>query len=228
MSARFDAARWRNSKGLIIVEFALVAALFVADVYHHIFFSKTPYLLLLGWLSLRLRGLGWKDVGFTRPRSWGTAVLWGATAGLAMEAIELFITQPLLVRWTGKMPDLSDVTVVEGNWKLLLIFLALTWTLAAFGEELVYRGYLMGRVAGLLGDKRTAWAVGLIVVSIVFGCGHIDQGGTGMIENIWNGMLLGALYLACGRNLTAAIIAHGVTDTVDVLLMYAGKYPGIH
>jgi hypothetical protein len=48
-----------------------------------------------------------------------------------------------------------------------------------------------------------------------------------MIENIWDGLLLGALYLACGRNLTAAIVAHGVTDTIDVLLMFAGKYPGM-
>jgi hypothetical protein len=38
------------------IEFAIVAGLFVADVYHHIFFSKTPYLFLLGWISLRLRG----------------------------------------------------------------------------------------------------------------------------------------------------------------------------
>jgi membrane protease YdiL (CAAX protease family) len=228
MSALVDERRWRDSRLLIAAEFTLVAALFLADVYHHIFFSKTPYLLLLGWISLRMRGLGWKQVGFTRPRSWGKAVLWGVVAGIVTEAIELFITQPLLVRWTGKMPDLSDVTAVEGNWKLLLIFLALTWTLAAFGEELVYRGYLMNRVSGLFGNTRTAWVVGLTVVSIVFGCGHIDQGSTGMIENIWDGFLLGALYLACGRNLTAAIIAHGVTDTVDVLLMYGGKYPGMH
>jgi len=228
MSTWADTARWRESRLLVVIEFSLVAALFVADVYHHVFFSKTPYLLLLGWASLRLRGLRWKDVGFEAPRSWAKAVLWGVTTGLAMEAIELFITQPLLVRWLGKMPDLSDVTQVRGNFTLLLIFLALTWTLAAFGEEMVSRGYLMNRVAGLFGDKQTAWAVSLIVVSIVFGCSHIDQGSTGMIENIWNGLLLGALYLACGRNLTAAIIAHGVTDTADVLLMYWGKYPGMH
>jgi membrane protease YdiL (CAAX protease family) len=48
-----------------------------------------------------------------------------------------------------------------------------------------------------------------------------------MAENIWDGLLLGALYLACGRNLAAPIIAHGITDTVDVLLMYVGRYPGM-
>ena len=47
-----------------------------------------------------------------------------------------------------------------------------------------------------------------------------------MLENIWDGLLLGAVYLACGRNLAAAIVAHGVTDTVDLLLMYWGKVSG--
>lgn len=47
------------------------------------------------------------------------------------------------------------------------------------------------------------------------------------MENIWDGLLLRTLYLACGRNLTAVIVAHGITDTMDLLLMYLGKYSGI-
>jgi membrane protease YdiL (CAAX protease family) len=96
------------------------------------------------------------------------------------------------------------------------------------GEELVYRGYLMNRVAGVLHGTRAAWIMSLVLVSVLFGCSHIGQGITGIAENIWDGLLLGIVYLACGRNLAAAIIAHGVTDSVDVLLMYLGKYPGMH
>ena len=48
-----------------------------------------------------------------------------------------------------------------------------------------------------------------------------------MIENMWNGLLLGALYLACGRNLAAPLIAHACTDTLDFILIYLGKYPGM-
>jgi len=50
---------------------------------------------------------------------------------------------------------------------------------------------------------------------------------TGMIENIWDGLLLGALYLACGRNLAAPLIAHATSDTIDFILIYLGKYPGM-
>ena len=219
--------RRRESVWLALVEFAMVAAIFVADVYHHIYISKTPYLFLLGWASLRLRGLRWKEVGFARPPSWGNAVAIGIVAGLGIEVFELFVSQPLLARWLGKMPDLSDFAGMVGNLKLFLIYFVLVWTVGPLGEEIIYRGYLMNRFAGLFRDSKPAWIASLIVISVVFGCGHIDQGVTGMIENVWDGFLLGALYLACGRNLAAPIIAHSITDTIDMVLIYLGKYPGM-
>jgi hypothetical protein len=211
----------------ILLELAIVAGVFIADVYHHIFVSKTPYLLALAWISIRMRGLRWRDVGFTRPQNLARAIGFGIAAGVAIELIELFITQPLLAHATGKMPDLSDFAQLRGNWKLAGIFLLLTWSLAAFGEELVYRGYLMNRVAELFRNTRAAWAVSLVLVNIAFGCGHIDQGATGMLENIWDGALLGGLYLATGRNLTVPIVAHGITDTIDFVLIFLGLYPGM-
>jgi len=219
--------RLRDSIWLVVAEFAIVAAVFVADVYHHIYISKTPYLFLLGWASLRLRGMKWRDVGFARPRSWTRAFLIGVAIGIGMECFELFVSQPLLAHWLGKMPDLSDFADVVGNLKLFLIYFALVWTVGPLGEEIVYRGYLMNRFAGLFRDTKLAWIASLVVVSVVFGCGHIDQGATGMIENVWNGLLLGVLYLACGRNLVAPVIAHSVTDAVDLVLIYLGKYPGM-
>jgi len=219
--------RARDSVWLALAEFAIVAGLFYADVHHHIYVSKTPYLFLLGWASLRLRGMRWKDVGFAPPRRWGKAVLVGIAVGVCMETFELFVTQPLLARWLGKMPDLSDFAAMVGNLKVFLIYLVLVWTLGAVGEEIVYRGYLMNRVAKVLHETKAAWLLSLILVSIVFGCGHLDQGATGMIENVWNGLLLGALYLACGRNLAVPVIAHAMSDTLDFVLIYLGKYPGM-
>jgi len=219
--------RLRDSIWLVVAEFAIVSGLFVADIYHHIYISKTPYLFLLGWASLRLRGLRWKDVGFAPPHSWGNAFLIGIAAGIGMEGFELFVSQPLLARWLGKMPDLSDFADMAGNLKVFLIYLVLIWTLGVLGEEVVYRGYLMNRLAGVFRNTKGAWIVSLVVISVVFGCAHLDQGSTGMIENIWNGLLLGLLYLACGRNLAVPVIAHALTDTLDLALIYLGKYPGM-
>jgi len=217
----------RDSALLVALEFAIIAALFVADWTHHIYFSKTPFLFLLGWISLRWRGLGWRDVGLSFPASWERTIVIGVIGGIGMGALEVFITEPLLVKITGRMPDLSALSVLRGNWKLLLLFVAIMWPLAAFGEEMVYRGYLMNRVAGLFRNPKVAWVISLIAGSVVFGMAHIDQGITGQVENMINGLLLGVIFLASGRNLWAAIITHGVTDTIGIVLLYLGKYPGV-
>jgi hypothetical protein len=129
---------WRQSKRLAFLEFALIVAVYVADWQHHIFLSKVPYLFLVGWLSLRLRGMRWRDVGFGVNGSWGKTLLVGILAGAGIEMLELFGTQPLLARLTGQMPDLSAFDQVAGNLKRLAISLVLTWTFFAFGEELIF------------------------------------------------------------------------------------------
>ena len=221
---------WRNSRWLIAVELAVVAAIYLIDGFHWhhlIVFSKIPYLLVVGWISLRLRGLRWRNVGLRIYRSWGRTLALGILFGILMEALELFVTQPLLVRWLHHFPDLSDLNDMVGNSKLLLIYIALAWALAAFGEEMVWRGYLMNRVADLFRDWPSPWVLSLIVTSVAFGFGHFDQGMTGWIENTINGLLLGGLYLIFGRSLAVPIVAHGITDTIDLVIIYLGKYPGM-
>lgn len=220
-------ANWRESKWLALGELVVVALIFWADFKHHIYFSKTPYLLLFGWISLGVRKLRWRDVGLKRFRNWKATLGWGIAAGLLLEGFELFVSQPILVRLLGKQPDLEDFRALTGNLKLTLIFLALAWVLAAFGEEMVYRGYLMNRVADLLNRTRGAWIVSLIAVHVGFGLAHAYQGWTGAIDEGLMGLLLGLIYLRTGRNLAVPIIAHGIGDSIDFVLMFLGKYPGM-
>src|SRR5215467_8693821 len=120
--------RWRGNKSLAVFELVLVALIFVADARHLIPLSKTPVLLILGWISLWLRRVGWRGVGLKLYRSWRITLALGVMAGLFMEAFELFVSQPILVRWLGKQPDLDMFRALHGNPKLALVALALVWT----------------------------------------------------------------------------------------------------
>jgi membrane protease YdiL (CAAX protease family) len=220
-------ANWRQSKLLAVAELLVVALIFVADARHFIPVSKTPFLLVLGWISLGARNLRWRQVGLARYRNWKMTFTLGVAAGLLLEGFELFVSQPLLVKLFGKQPDLEDFRALTGNLKMTLLFLALAWTLAAFGEEMVYRGYLMNRVADLLNRTRGAWIVSLIVVHAGFGIAHAYQGITGVVDEGLMGLLLGIIYLRTGRNLAVPIVAHGVQDSVDFVLIFLGKYPGM-
>jgi membrane protease YdiL (CAAX protease family) len=222
-----DGRTWRDSRWLILVEFALIVGVYVARQHHILKVSATPYLLLLAGISLRLRRVQWKHIGFTLYRTWPTTLLLGVACGVGLELFDLFGKQPLLTRLFGKPPDLSNFAAVRGNLKFALVMIGLIWILAAFGEELVYRGYLMNRVADLGRGTRTAWVVSLFLISALFGFSHYQQGITGIIEEGSDGLILGLMYLACRHNLAVPIVAHGICDTIDIALLFLGKYPGL-
>jgi membrane protease YdiL (CAAX protease family) len=106
------------------------------------------------------------------------------------------------------------------------LWLAISWSVAAFGEEIVYRGYFMSRVTDLIGNTRTGWVASLFLSAILFGLIHYYQGASGMVSTGISGLVFGTLYLVTGRNLWAPIFAHGIYDTVGFLLIFLGKYPG--
>jgi membrane protease YdiL (CAAX protease family) len=35
------------------------------------------------------------------------------------------------------------------------------------------------------------------------------------------------IYLRTGRNLAVPIVAHGVQDSIDLILIFTGRYPGM-
>jgi membrane protease YdiL (CAAX protease family) len=83
----------------------------------------------------------------------------------------------------------------------------------------------MNRVADLGKGSRTAWVLSLILTSAVFGLAHYQQGLTGIIEEGSDGLILGVIYLVFRRNLAVPIVAHGVCDTIDIVLLFLGTYP---
>jgi len=188
--------------------------------------SATPVLVVFGVGSLWLRREGARAVGLAFRSDWGRTVLIGIVAGIGYQGFSLYVAEPAIARVTGKLPDVSLFAPLAGNVHFLLISLAVAWTLAAFGEEFVYRGYLLTRIARVLGDAPRAWLGALTVTSIVFGAGHAYQGVSGMITAGLGGFAFGLLYLATGRNLWVPVIAHGTMDTVGFLLLFLGKYPG--
>ena len=151
----------------------------------------------------------------------------GLAAGTLLETFQLLVTQPILVKLTDKQPKLEVFRALTGNVKLTLLGIAFSWTLAAFGEERVYRGYLMNRVADVFGRTQRSWLWSLLLVNTVSGLAHGNQGLTGWMEEGIAGVLLGVMYLRTGRNIWVPAIAHGACDTIDAILIFFGKFPGM-
>lgn len=216
-----------DRRPLILAELLLFVAVVVADACGWVPITQTLFLFPLVWLSLRLRKAPWSSIGFRRPSRFVSTIGLGVAAGVLMELFAVGVTTPLISRLFGVEPDYSDLKDIQGDLGLLMVFLGLSWVLAAFGEEICFRGLLMKRLAQLFGESRSAWIASLLLSSVLFGWGHTEQGVSGWVQEGLSGLLLGVLFLVSGRNLALPIIAHGVSNTVAFVLIYLGRYPGL-
>lgn len=208
-------------------ELLLVIVILAAFLRGIIPISETPVLLLLAWLSLRRRGLGWSAVGLERPRDITRAIVLGVVAGVGYAFLSLYVLDPLIDRLAGQPADLSEFAAVRGNVPMLVFWLLLSWTLAAVGEEVTYRGYIMNRVADFFGRTAAAWAMAALVASVLFGVTHLYQGVAGVVSNFVGALFYSSLYLLRNRNLWPPILAHGMENTVAFILIFMGRYPGL-
>ena len=211
----------------LLLEIAIFVAIVVADAYGLVPITQTLFLVPLIWLMLRLSGERWSEIGFARPDNFGRAIGVGVLAGVLMELFAVYVTTPLISGFFGTEPNYSQFKEIRGNLILLFIFLGLSWTLAAFGEEICFRGFLMKRLAQIFGESRVAWLAALLLSSILFGWGHTEQGVSGWIQEGLSGLILGVLFLSAKRNLVVPIVAHGISNTLAFILIYLGRYPGL-
>jgi CAAX protease family protein len=191
-------------------------------------FGSTPWLVLLATLFLWWRGPGWRAAGLRRPISSPKALMAGVVVGVGYQFVRTYAVEPVIARLTtGDLPNVSQFRSLIGNERQLAFWIMISWTLAAFLEEMAFRGWLMNRAAEIGRFTRAAWIVSALVISAGFGVLHAYQGLSGMIATGLTALVYAMLYLATGRNLWPCIVAHGVLDTTGFVMMYLGVYPGI-
>lgn len=179
-------------------------------------------LFALFCISFKLRDGGWNLPGLTRPRSWGTTVITAIIAVIVLQGGSELVIQPFAT-WLWHRPEhVSSIFNSGMNGKQALTSVVIVWTFAAFGEELGYRGYLLTRAADLGNRSQLAYILAMLYVAVLFGFGHYYKGPTGVLDSMYSGLVLGGAYLLTGRNLWAPILAHGISDTLAVLVMYMG------
>jgi membrane protease YdiL (CAAX protease family) len=178
-------------------------------------------LLLLGSQSLWIRGLGWSDLGLRRPVAPSRTILHAVAASVALLfAIRIAIV-PFAVFVAGEPVDLS-IFGEAGDTRTFLAWLAEALTLSAFGEEMVFRGYLIRRVSEFMGNTSVGRVAAVVVSSALFGLAHRYQRWAGVIATATIGTALGTLYLCNRENLWTVIVCHGIVDTVMLLAIYFG------
>ena len=222
------AERVRSSTVWPLIELTVAVAIVVAGLLGFIPYSSTPWMLLAATLFFRWRGPGWRAVGLRWPaHPWRTLAI-GLAVGVIYQFLGLYVIEPVIAGLSsGALPDASVFRPVIGDEVRLAIWLVLVWTLAAFMEEMVFRGWILTRVAEAGRFSVGAWVAAVVVSSAIFGAVHLYQGASGVIATGLTGAVFAGLYLGTGRNLWACIFAHGFMDTVGFVMIYLGVYPGL-
>jgi membrane protease YdiL (CAAX protease family) len=112
----------------------------------------------------------------------------------------------------------------QGFWFFLLDVTLITWVLIGFGEEFVFRGFILNRLLSLTGSSGRAPIVACLLQAVWFGAGHASQGLTGMVITGAIGFVLAMAFLyRMNRNLWPLVIAHaGIDSTVLTVSWLSG------
>jgi membrane protease YdiL (CAAX protease family) len=166
------------------------------------------------------RGGGLAPLGFRQPESWLSTILLSLALGGILAFASTLIIEPLTDKLTGEMIDHSLFDGLRGNLAALLKMLLVVWLLVAFLEELIFRGFVMTELAGILGKGVWGTVANLLYSSILFGIAHWYQGKSGALSTGLIGLLIGLIFIAGGYNLWLPILTHGFIDTFGLGLVY--------
>jgi hypothetical protein len=143
-------------------------------------------------------------------------------ATIAVDSLVVGAALPILSNMFGDAPQVARFADVPGNLPLLLKLLPAVWLIAAFGEEFFFRGFLLTGIAGVLGGSRAAWITAVLAQAVAFGLIHAYQGPAQAISIGIGGAVYGGAFLLARRNLWPLIFAHGLNDTLGLVLLYSG------
>ncbi|MEM7381274.1 MAG: CPBP family intramembrane glutamic endopeptidase [Bacteroidota bacterium] len=184
-------------------------------------------MILLVYLGQWLRGEPLKDLGFATKTNTIKKVLrslmWSVPVFIT--ALAAFILASALAPMLFDLPvqtDTSGYNYFKGRPGLFIISLAGVYLVSSFGEELVYRAFLMDRLGRLFKNLRLQKLLSVLISALIFGLAHYTWGVIGVFQTTLMGIALAIFYLALGRRLIILIMAHAYMDTLLFLSIYFG------
>lgn len=202
-------------KIITFIEIIIAVAVILLDFFN-------PTLVILGMISIsffiRREPIG--SLGFKKPKSWLAMMGFCLVSVVFLQLLDVGVLMPILNRLMGTTINYSGFSQLQGNVQQLLLYLLLAWTLAALGEEIVYRGYLQKLLSALFGTSLGGIGLTIGLSSVFFGLAHLEQGWIGVIVTTIDAVFFSLLKRKFDNNLWAVILAHGFYNTIGVVTFY--------
>ena len=189
-----------------------------------LFVGRMVVLIATATLLLRLSGLRWADVGLrqVKPLRFLLAIPIGLAAAYAVPIVGDVIVAKLGLQ--SQAVDYSFFRLIRGNLAAyLFLLIPVTWGTAAFGEEMLLRGFFLDALQRLLDSRGPiATTIAVVAQAVIFGLLHLYQGPAGAAAAGAIGLVMGFVWWFSGRNLWAGIVLHGILDSIAMTGLYLG------
>jgi len=184
-------------------------------------------ILMIGlvWLGIKLRGQKWSDFGLTFGRIRFKKGIWIFLLSLLVCILGAagYMLGTLVMANISGMPESADMSVYEylhNNIFMLILTLIGVYIVSSFGEEVVYRAFLINRISELGLDTKYGKMVTVLISAVIFGLVHYTWGPTGMVSTGLMGLAMGICYLKFKKNLWILVLAHAYLDTFLLVQVY--------
>ena len=163
------------------------------------------------------------SLGFQRKRiNVKSLLIIAPLLGIAIFLFSGYVMMPIVTHLTGQPIDYSEFETYKGNLPAILSLLVYVWLSAAFGEEIIFRGYLMRQFTKLFGSNKISLVINILLFGFLFGWVHAYQGISGQILTGITGMILALIFHFRKNDLWFNIAVHGFIDTIGLVYMYYG------
>ena len=181
-----------------------------------------PIVIIVAYF-LEYKKKAFSSLGFYREKFTAKNLL--VYAPLTAFGLFLFYVLAMVptIEWiTGSPINLSQLNELEGDLPTTLIWLGIIWVTAAFGEEIIFRGFLMRQFVKFFGESRISLVMNIMVCCGLFGFMHMQQGITGQMIAGTTGALLALIFYFRKYDLWFNVMVHGFFNTIGILTYYFG------
>ena len=215
---------------VFLAAFAIIKILlpFAGDnlvAYQAVIWLANVVMLLLIWLGQRLRGQTFKEFGLSfssvsRKEAIRIFLLSLVVFGLAIAGF--ILGSVIMANITGipESADMSGYEYMKDNIFMLILTLFGVYIVSSFGEEIIYRAFLINRLSDFGINIRYGQAIAVLISAIIFGTVHYSWGPMGMVQTGFMGLVLGLCYLKLKKRIWILIFAHAYMDTILMVQMY--------
>ena len=193
-----------------------------------VIWSANIVMLLIVWGGIKLRGESWKDFGLT----FKAITLRDSIKVFLLSLLVLIIAMTgfilgsiIMANITGipEGSNMSGYDYLKDNIGMLLLTLGGVYIVSSFGEEVIYRAFLINRISQFGLNAKKGKIIAVILSSIVFGLVHYEWGPMGIVQTGFMGLALGICYIKLKKRLWILILAHAYMDTILMIQMYLGN-----